>query len=51
MKTELELATERARAYVRNRGWRQESLTWEEVKELLGELDRIRVQAWLECED
>jgi hypothetical protein len=35
MKTPLELATEHARAYVHNRGWRVEPLTWEEVRELM----------------
>lgn len=35
MKTPLELATEHARAYVRERGGRVEPLSWEEVGVLL----------------
>jgi hypothetical protein len=35
VKTPLELAAERARANLRNRGWRVEPLTWEEVEVLL----------------
>ena len=39
MKTELELATEHAHEFVRNRGWRCEPLTWEETEELIKAMD------------
>ena len=35
-----ERALQRAEDYVRDRGWRQEPLTWEEVADLLDALDR-----------
>ena len=47
MKTPLELAAEHARTYVRNRGWRCEPPTWEEVKLLLDELQRMQ---WNQCD-
>jgi len=48
VKTDLELAVDRARAYVRNRGWRVEPLTWDEVKVILDEATRI---PYCECEE
>ncbi len=39
MKTELELAAEHAREFVRNRGWRCEPLDWREVGLLLDAME------------
>lgn len=36
MISEQDAVLERARSYVRDRGWRQEPLTWEEVEVLVG---------------
>jgi hypothetical protein len=36
MITAQDAALQRARAYVRDRGWRHEPLTWEEVEVLVG---------------
>lgn len=49
MKTPLELAAEHARAYVRNRGWRVEPLSWEEVEVLLEEMQTLNWN-WCECD-
>jgi hypothetical protein len=48
VKTPLELATEHANAYVRERGGRVEPLSWEEVRELLESTYRIDEDNWAE---
>ena len=47
MKTELELAAEHAREFVRNRGWRCKPLDWQEVKVLVDEMQQLR---WNQCD-
>lgn len=49
MKTDEERARQRAEDYVRDRGWRHEPLTWEEVAVLLDGLGRVRVFVSHEC--
>jgi len=41
MKSPQDIALQRAQDYVRDRGWRQEPLTWEEVKALRDVADRL----------
>jgi hypothetical protein len=36
MISEQDAVLERAQSYVRDRGWRQEPLTWQEIKVLVG---------------